>query len=493
MNTLPLCESGLTLKPIHLPYLVMHWLRQFRTGVFAAIVVLGLTGCVTGNIGLPDGTTSTTSMDSDVFIEGHSKAAHRVYDKDFDLRSANTDIWHRIRNGFGMPDIQTSSVTEKEKWYLSRPQYFEKTSVRSRRYLYYIVEEIEKRNMPMELALLPFLESAYDPEAVSHAEAAGMWQFIPSTGLNFKLQQDIFRDERRDVIASTNAALDYLQLLYNMFGDWHLALAAYNWGEGNVLRAINANKRQNKPTDYLSLNMPKETQGYIPTLQALKNVIATPEAFKIELPRIENHPFFQTVAIEQDMDVEIITQLADINKEEFRALNPAVNKPVVLAAITPQILLPWDNAETFIKKLGGHDGRLCSWTVWQAPRTMSVAQVAAATKTPEKILREVNDIPPSVLVRGGSTLLVQHTRNNVGNVRLSLIQNARVDFAHSGTGRMATPSKVAVSEESQNQARGRTASNRQTLRSPASAQQSVTAQRNTTLRTATPSKVAVGQ
>ena len=488
MNTFALPEHT-TPKTLAVFNIMQHWLKHTPSGILTVIAALlmttvSLSGCITPQVGLPEGTTSTTfTMDPDIVITGHSDAAFRIYDPNFDLTQAQKDIWHRLRNGFGMPDIQTDMVTEKEKWYLSRSHYFVNTTERARRYLYYIVEEIEKRNMPMELALLPFLESSYNPEAVSHAQAAGMWQFIPSTGLNFQLQQDIFRDERRDVIASTNAALDYLQQLYNMFGDWHLALAAYNWGEGNVLRAINANKRQNKPTDYLSLKLPNETQGYVPTLQALKNIIADPAAFNVELPTIANHPFFQTVAIEQDIDVELIIKLADITQQEFKALNPAVSKPVVLAAITPQILLPWDNAETFIKKLNSYNNKLCSWTVWKAPRTMSVAQVAAATKTPERIIREVNNIPPSVLVRGGSTLLVQHHHNDSSNVRLSLIQNAKVDFTHSGTGRIATPSKIAVSAESQNQTRGRTQTNRNTLSSPGA----------TTARRSTPSKVAVRQ
>ena len=458
----------------------MRWLKHICSGTLVIIASLSLSGCITSQVGLPEGTTSTITLDPDIIIATSSKIAHRIYDPDFDLTQANKDIWHRIRSGFGIPDLQTDTVTEKEKWYQNQTQYFIRTSQRASRYLYYIVEEIDKRNMPMELALLPFLESAYNPEAVSHAKAAGMWQFIPSTGLSFQLQQDIFRDERRDVIASTNAALDYLQQLYNMFGDWHLALAAYNWGEGNILRAINTNKRQNNPTDYLSLRMPNETQSYVPTLQALKNIIETPKTYNIDLPVIENHPFFQSVAIEHDIDVALIINLAEITPEEFKALNPAVNTPAILAAITPQILLPWDNAETFIKKLNAYNGKLCSWTVWQAPRTMSVAQISTATKTPEQIIRDVNNIPPTVLVRGGSTLLVHHNQNNNSNIRLSLIQNARVDFAHSGTGRIATPSKIAVSEESQNQTRNRAQSNRNPLSSI----------NPTTARRATPSKTA---
>lgn len=404
-----------------------------------------LSGCMmSADVGLPEDTAVTLGMDDDVIFADHSGAAYPVYDEDFDLDLANADIWQRIRQGFGMPDIQTEEVSRREQWYRDRPRYFDQTGQRARRYLYYIVEEIEQRGMPMELALLPFLESAYNPEAVSHANAAGMWQFIPSTGRNFELEQDIFRDDRRDVIASTKAALDYLQLLYNMFGDWHLALAAYNCGEGNVMRAIENNRRQNRPTDYLSLKLPTETQGYIPVLQALKNLIADPLSFRIELPLIADRPFFQIIELEQDMDVELIVRLAHIPMDEFKALNPAVNKPVVFSAITPRILLPWRNAEGFIENLSTYHDRLSSWTVWRAPSTMSISQVARATNMTEKELRDVNDIPPAVLVRQGSLLLIHRAQSVRDDVKLAQIQNASVEFAHPITGRRLTPSKVPV-------------------------------------------------
>lgn len=180
------------------------------------------------------------------------------------------DLWDRIRRGYAMPDLDNELVHDREQWYATRPDYIFRMTERSKKYLFHIVEELELRNMPTELALLPFIESAFNPQAVSGAKAAGMWQFMPATGKYFDLKQNAFRDDRRDVLASTRAALDYLQKLYGMFGDWHLALAAYNWGEGSVSRSIAKNQRAGLATGYTDLNMPMETRFYVPKLQAVK-------------------------------------------------------------------------------------------------------------------------------------------------------------------------------------------------------------------------------
>ena len=327
------------------------------------------------------------------------------------------DLWDRIRRGYGMPDLQSDLVRDREQWYTSRPDYIYRMTERSKKYLFHIVEELELRNMPTELALLPFIESAFNPQAVSTAKAAGMWQFMPATGKYFELKQNAFRDDRRDVLASTRAALDYLQKLYNMFGDWHLALAAYNWGEGSVGRAIAKNQRAGQPTSYLSLNMPMETRFYVPKLQAVKNIVAQPEAFNSKLPVIENHPYFQSVTIDRDIDLALAAKLAEVPLDDFKALNPSINRPVILAAGTPQILLPWDNAEVFLSNLQAYTGgRLASWTVWIAPTTMRPADAAKRVGMTEAELRYVNAIPPRVVIRAGSSLLVpraSHIQNDV--------------------------------------------------------------------------------
>src|SRR5690606_16427034 len=186
-------------------------------------------------------------------------------------------------------------LLDREQCEASRPDHTERMVTRANRSICHPAEELERRNMPTELALLPFIESAFNPQAVSSARAAGMWQFMPATGKDFDLKQNFFRDDRRSVLGSTRAALDYLQRLHGMFGDWHLALAAYNWGEGNVGRAIQRNQRAGLGTAYTDLNMPDETRNYVPKLQAVKNIVAAPEQFRAELPLIENHPYFQAV------------------------------------------------------------------------------------------------------------------------------------------------------------------------------------------------------
>lgn len=317
------------------------------------------------------------------------------------------DMWDRIRRGFKMPNLESDLVRDREQWYASRPDYIQRMTERSNKYMFHIVEELERRNMPTELALLPYIESAFNPQAVSSARAAGMWQFMPATGTDFDLKQNIFRDDRRDVVASTRAALDYLQKLYGMFGDWQLALAAYNWGEGSVSRAIAKNQRLGLPTTYSDLSMPAETRLYVPKLQAVKNIVANPQAFNADLPLIANHPYFQTVTLTRDLDVELAAKLADVRIEDFRALNPAAHKPVLIAAGTPQILLPWDNAAVFQRNFDAYSqGQYASWTAWVVPNTMTVADAAQRAGMSEADLRALNNVPPRMLIKAGSTLIV---------------------------------------------------------------------------------------
>jgi membrane-bound lytic murein transglycosylase D len=301
---------------------------------------------------------------------------------------------------------------------------------RSRKYLFHIVEELERRNMPTELALLPMIESAFNPQAVSSASAAGMWQFMPATGKTFDLKQNVFRDDRRSVLDSTRAALDYLQKLYGMFGDWHLALAAYNWGEGNVARAIARNQKAGLGTGYADLNMPNETRNYVPKLQAVKNIIAIPEQFGADLPLIHNHPYFQSVALPRDMDVAVAARLADVEVDDFKALNPQLNRPVILAAGTPQILLPWDNATVFKRNFDAYsEGKFATWTAWSAPATMTVTEAARRVGMNEGDLRSINSIPPRMLIKAGSVLIIPRTGSGQVDVTSHVADNAQLSLA----------------------------------------------------------------
>ena len=339
------------------------------------------------------------------------------------------DLWTRIRRGFAMPDLQVDMVQEREQWYANRPDYIERMTARSSKYLYHIVEEIERRGMPTELALLPFIESAFNPQAVSSARASGMWQFMPRTGKDFDLKQNAFRDDRRDVLASTRAALDYLQRLHGMFGDWHLALAAYNWGEGNVGKAVNRNLKAGQGIAYTDLRMPAETRLYVPKLQAMENLVANPQGKGIQLPSIPNHPYFQTVPLPRDMDVALVARLAEVPIEDFKALNPSAHRPVLLAGGTSQILLPWDSAEIFNRNMAAYEGRLASWTVWVAPKNMKVPEAAKKVGMSEEDMRSVNKIPPRMLIKAGSALLVPRPSKQEKDVTSKVADNGQLNLA----------------------------------------------------------------
>ena len=343
-----------------------------------------------------------------------------------------SDLWERVRRGFAMPDLDSDLVRRWEQWYATRPDYVQRMTERGGRYLFHVVEEVHKRGLPMELALLPFIESAFNPQALSVASASGMWQFMPATGRQFELKQNLFRDDRRDVLASTRAALDYLQMLHRMFGDWHLALAAYNWGQGNVQRALERNRRTREDTVYTALRMPDETRNYVPKLQAVKNIITAPAAFGLALPALENHPFFLTVNIERDIDVDLVARLAGVSVDEFRALNPQLNKPVLLAAGTPQVLLPYDNANRFVRELARHQGPSASLTAWVAPRTLRLAEVAKLTSVPEARLRELNHIPDRMLIKAGSALIVPRRPDHAQDVTEEVADQATMQLAPDG-------------------------------------------------------------
>jgi membrane-bound lytic murein transglycosylase D len=330
------------------------------------------------------------------------------------LSMEEVDVWGRIRKGFAIPDLDNPLVANHVDWYTARPDYIQRTTTRASRYLFHVVQELEKRNMPTELALLPFIESAFNPQAYSSAHAAGMWQFIPSTGRDYNLTQSMFKDERRNVLASTDAALTYLQRLYGMFGDWQLALAAYNWGEGSVQRAINKARAAGVATDFngLSQFMPAETRNYVPKLQAVKNIIAAPGEYGIALPKVDNQPYFVTIGKTRDIDVKVAAQLAELSVDEFKALNPQFNRPVIPAGSGTQILLPQSHAEKFKSNLARWGRALSTWTAHKVTGAReSIASIAKKFGTTPEVIREANNIPPRMAVAAGSTVLVPRNDN----------------------------------------------------------------------------------
>jgi membrane-bound lytic murein transglycosylase D len=279
-------------------------------------------------------------------------------------------------------------------------------ATRAGKYLYYIVDEINRRGLPTELALLPFVESAYNPIAYSSAKAAGLWQFIPSTGTQFKLKQDWWHDQRRDPIASTNAALDYLEYLFEFQGDWYLALASYNWGEGSVKRAITRNLAAGKPTDYLSLNMPDETRNYVPKLQAIKNIVGDPEKYAVLLPQVDNEPYFVAVKKSVDIDFTVAAALAEMPIEDFKALNPSFNQSVISAVQDHSVILPKEKVNIFNTNLAEYKGELSAWKVYEAKQGETFSSIASKFGVSESRLREANRIGSNVRSASEQSLVI---------------------------------------------------------------------------------------
>jgi len=311
-----------------------------------------------------------------------------------DRTTPPADLWQRIRQGYQIPDMDNAVVREKMAYYAARPEYLQRIFDRSKMYLYHIVDQLESRGMPTEIALLPMVESAFNPMAYSRAHASGLWQFIPGTGRRFELQQNWWYDGRRDIVDSTTAALDYLQYLYDMHGDWQLALASYNWGENAVARAIAKNKAQGKPTDYAHLSMPLETRHYLPKLQALKNIINNPQPLGIVLDPIPNQPYFVAYTTSlRDIDVKLAAKLAEMSVDEFVALNPGFSRPLIRASVTPRIVLPADKVDTFHENLQKLDEKsLVSWKPYYPKKGETLEAIAKKHGMTVSRLKEVNGI-----------------------------------------------------------------------------------------------------
>lgn len=358
-----------------------------------------------------------------------------------------TDVWGRIRTGYAIPDISNELVTKHVTWYATRPDYIARTTQRASRYLFHVVTELEKRSMPTELALLPFIESAFNPQALSSANAAGMWQFVPGTGRDFNLKQTAFKDDRRGVLASTDAALTYLQRLYDMFGDWQLALAAYNWGEGSVQKAIKRNQAAGKPTDFESLAelMPAETRNYVPKLQAVKNIIANPAQYGLSLPLIDNQPYFTAVDKTSDIDLTIAAHLAELSVDEFKALNPQFNRPVITGGEQTKILLPQENAAKFHLNLAQWGRALSTWTTHKVTSARErIDALASRFHTTSEVLRQANNIPQKSVLKAGSTILVPKISTSANiDIAPDVADNATVAFEAERAGKSAKGYKLA--------------------------------------------------
>jgi membrane-bound lytic murein transglycosylase D len=388
----------------------------------AFVFIVLLSGCASkGDWSSDTPTRENPKASKAARVNLQSQSVSKVY-------APSDNLWIRIRDGFQMEPMNSPLEIEQVRWLSARPDYVHRSMARSSRYLFYIVQEVNARNMPTEIALLPFVESAFVTHAKSSAKAVGLWQFMPATGKDFRLTQNVFRDERRDVLQSTDAALDYLQRLQNQFGSWELALAAYNWGAGNVAKAQKRNIAAGLPTDYESLTMPKETRQYVPKLMAYRQIVLDPSAYGIVLPELENHPYFVALDVGNDIDVALVIKLAEIPSEEFHNLNPSFNKPVILSNANQQILLPFAHAEIFQENLKNYNKPLSSWTAVKVSKTESLDQAAKTLGVDPDTLRDINGIPRGMRIKAGSTVLIPKTSNRSGDVPTTLADNASLSL-----------------------------------------------------------------
>ena len=391
--------------------------------IYVALVFIALlSGCASkGDWSSDTPTKENPKASKAARVNLQSESVSKVY-------APSDNLWLRIRDGFQMEPMNSPLEIEQVRWLSARPDYVHRSMARSSRYLFYIVQEVNARNMPTEIALLPFVESAFVTHAKSSAKAVGLWQFMPATGKDFRLTQNVFRDERRDVVQSTDAALDYLQRLQNQFGSWELALAAYNWGAGNVAKAQKRNIAAGLPTDYESLTMPKETRQYVPKLMAYRQIVLDPTAYGIVLPELENHPYFIALDVGNDIDVALVIKLAEIPSEEFHNLNPSFNKPVILSNANQQILLPYAHAEIFQENLKSYTKPLSSWTAVKVSKTESLDQAAKTLGVDSDTLRDINGIPRGMRIKAGSTVLIPKTSSRSGDVPTTLADNASLSL-----------------------------------------------------------------
>ena len=340
-----------------------------------------------------------------------STSEARTSPREILIQEKPENIWKVVNKGYGIPDPKkkwAKKVVKKyERWYSEHPVYTYRMFERTKRYIYYVVQEVKKRNMPMEIALLPIIESAYNPIARSNMKAVGLWQFIPSTGKNYGLKQNWWKDERSNVILSTNASLNYLEKLYKQFGTWELALAGYNAGEGKVAREIKKNKRRKRPTDYYTISLPRETDEYVSKLIAMKHIIQNPSKFNVDVPYIPNAPYFEEVTLTEQMDIDLILKLADISSEEFELLNAHHKRPLIPKEQEPTIiLLPKYKIETYNKNLAEHNEPLSNWVLYKPKRKESIMKVAKIFDINLSTFKRINSLNGRVTFRKNSTVLI---------------------------------------------------------------------------------------
>jgi membrane-bound lytic murein transglycosylase D len=341
------------------------------------------------------------------------------------------DLFDRMRAGFVLEETQEPAIDQQLSWFEHNPDYLERTFQRAQRYMYHIVTEVEARGMPLEFALLPVVESAYEPFAYSPSRAAGLWQFIPGTGTRFGLKQDWWYDGRRDVVESTRAALDYLQALHDQFdGDWLLAIAAYNVGELTVQREIDRNRAAGLPVDFWHLRLPAETRAYVPKLLAMKRLMAEPERYGLDFAPLPNEPYFAVIDTDSQIDLKIAAKLAGTSYDEVAALNPGYNRWATDPDGPHRLLVPIDNADAFeaaLKTIPAAER--VRYVTHEVARRETLATIARQYGTTVAILAKVNDIKGKRLAPGTVLRIPQASEQLPEKV---LLAASRVDRPDAG-------------------------------------------------------------
>ncbi len=364
------------------------------------------------------------------------KSNPAITEENEQLTSQETDVWERIGSNLILTrNVSEKTTASKLAWFARNQAYLDRVSGRAEPYLHYIVEELEKRNMPLDLALLPIVESAYNPFAYSRSRASGIWQFIPGTGRLYGLKQNWWYDGRRDIIAATDAALNYLQKLHQEFdGDWLLALAAYNSGEGNVNKAIRRNKKAGKPTDFFSLKLPRETRGYVPSLLAVAEIVANPGKYKIALKPIRNTRYFKQVDIGSQLDLATAAELSELSIEELYTLNPGFNRWATDPGGPHQLLIPVEKAAAFENKLASlsSDKRI-KWQQHKIKKGESLGRIATHYRTDVSTLKQINRLKGNT-IRTGRSLLIPTAQKPLKHYSLSLDSRRYKGLKRSGDG-----------------------------------------------------------
>ncbi len=383
--------------------------------------------------------TAEASNTQDLDVLGISKKSGPnsiISETSESLTTQESDVWKRIGSGLILTrNVSERTTASKLAWFTRNQAYIDRVSTRAEPYLYYIVEELEKRNMPLDLALLPIVESAYNPFAYSRSRASGIWQFIPGTGRLYGLKQNWWYDGRRDIVAATDAALSYLQKLHQEFnGDWLLALAAYNSGEGNVGKAIRRNKKAGKPTDFFSLKLPRETRGYVPSLLAVAEIVSNPGKYKITLKPIANTRYFKQVDINSQIDLATAAELSELSIEELYILNPGFNRWATDPKGPHFLLIPVDKASEFENKLASltSDDRI-KWQQHKIQKGESLGRIATRYRTDVATLKQINRLKSNT-IRTGSSLLIPAAQKPLKHYSLSLDSRRYKGLKRSGDG-----------------------------------------------------------